>query len=267
MLRVGIKRIAVVAGVAAVLLAGCTGVPDHIIQPEKMARLMADLNIAESAVDMNSRDFYSDSSRQVVKQAVMQRYDVSQDLLDTSFMWYGAHLDKFMDVYDRSTEIIEKKIEENGAVLASQSALSVSGDSVDVWSSSRQILFTPLSSSCSVSFHYDADANWERGDSYTWRAKFIGNSGNASWLFVASYSDGATEVLSTNFNDSGWQEMNFITDSTRTVKSLYGLLQVEPRNNAIYLDSVEMIRKRVNPEKYTQRYRQKLYERKKPKTE
>lgn len=260
MLHKKVNRLVLIVTSVAPFLVGCTGVPDHVIQPDKMAALMADMNIAESAMDLGNQNFFTDSARQAVKQTVLMRHNVSQDLLDTSFMWYGAHLDKFMDVYDRSAEIIQKKIDENGALVAGQAALSVSGDSVDVWSSSRRILLSQLSSSNSVAFSYNSDSNWKKGDIYTWRAKFIGNSGEASWSFVAQYSDGATEVLNSNFNGTGWQELNFLTDSTRIIKNLYGILNVEPRNSVIYVDSVQMIRKRLDRNRYSQRYRQKLYE-------
>lgn len=241
------------------ILTGCNGVPEYVIQPDKMAKLLADIHIAESAIDMGNQNFFSDSSRMAIKQEILKRYKVSADDLDTSFMWYGAHLDTYMEVYDQAADIIQEKIDKNSALVASQAALSVSGDSVDVWNASRRVLFSPLSSSSAITFHYDSDPNWEHGDTYTWRAKFIGNSGNASWNFVANYTDGAYEVLYTDFNNNGWQEMVFLTDSTRTLKNIYGILTVDQRNTYVYLDSVQMIRKRVNRDNYSQRYRQRLY--------
>lgn len=256
------KHFSTVFSVIALLaVTACTGVPDHVVQPDVMAELLADLNVAESAVDMSLGKYPSDSSRQAVKQAVLARYGVSTKMLDTSFMWYGAHIDKLMDIYDRSAEILQERLDKNDALAANMAALSVSGDSVDVWSASRRYMFTPLSSSQSLAFSYDADGNWEKGDDYTWRVKMIGPSSSAMFTLVAAYADGATEVLNTSVSNEGWQETRFFTDSTRTVRRLYGLLKVEPpRGAALYLDSVQLVRKRLDKERYSQRYRQRMYD-------
>ena len=243
------------------LTAACTGVPDHVVQPDVMAELLADLNVAESAVDMNHGQYTSDSSRQAVKQAVLARYGVSTEMLDTSFMWYGAHIDKLMDIYDHSAEILQDRLDKNDAMAANMAALSVSGDSVDVWSASRRYMFTPRSSSQTVAFSYDADENWEKGDDYTWRVKMIGPSANAMFTIVAAYADGATEVLNTSVNNEGWQETRFFTDSTKTVRRLYGLLSIDrPSGAALFLDSMQLVRKRLDRERYSQRYRQRMYD-------
>ena len=231
-----------------------------MIQPEEMAGLMADIHIAESVVDMNHNVYVTDSSRKAVKQAVLERHGVSQTQLDTSFMWYGAHLDKYMEVYDRAEEMLQERLDANDALQASQASLSVSGDSVDVWSSSHRYMFTPRATSNSIAFHYKADENWQPGDAYTWRAKFMNSPGQAMWTIVVSYNDGATEVLNTRFSGEGWQETTFHTDSTRTAKEIYGLLRLDMKDNNLYIDSMSMVRKRLDINRYSQRYRQRLYD-------
>lgn len=253
-------------GVAGVIVSmtltcmSCRRAPDYVVQPDKMAQVLADIHIAESVLDMNHANYPNDSTRKVVKQAILEKHGITAETLDTSFMWYGANLDKYMDVYEQTAEILQNRLDNNDAIAAAQAALSVSGDSVDVWSSSRRYVFSDRSSTQSITFNYNGDANWKSGDAYTWRAKLIGNPGNALWSFVTVYNDGATEVLNTRFSGQGWQEMRFMTDSTRTPTRIYGLMQIDaPEQTTVYIDSMQLIRKRLSPEMYSQRYRQKLY--------
>lgn len=253
-------KIHAIALASVLVLTACKGVPDHVIAPDDMAALMADIHTAEAAIDMNFRDYASDSSRKVVKQAVLERHNVTQEQMDTSLVWYGAHLTKYMDVYDRAEEILQERIDKNSAVAARLASLSVSGDSVDVWNDSRRYMFTPRSSAHALTFNFQADQNWQPGDTYVWRAKYLSDPGQSQWGIATEYTDGTVEVNATFFRNTGWQELAFVTDSTRTAKKIYGYIFTDvDRTRPVIIDSVQMIRKRLNPAEYQRRYRQRHY--------
>ena len=240
-------------------MASCNGVPDYVIQPDDMAELMADIHTAEAAIDQNYSDFREDSDRIVIKRAILERHGVSQAKMDTSLVWYGAHLTKFMDVYDDAAEIIQRRIDRNSAVAAQQASLSLSGDSVDVWNDSRRLLFSPQSAARTVSFAFSHDDNWEPGDMYTWRVKFLSDPGRSQWGLAATYDSGAVEVLNNSFDKEGWQEITFVTDSTQQANELRGYILIGNANRPVYVDSVQIIRKRLSVKEYNKRYRQRKY--------
>lgn len=246
----------------AVAALGCNRVPDNVIQPDEMADLLADIHTAESVVEMNYGRYSSEDSRMELKQAILDKHGVTQADLDTSFMWYGAHLDKYMAVYENTTEILQDRLDKNQAIEAEQASLSVSGDSVDVWAQPRRYVCNVRSATKYVTFKLAADNNWSKGDSYTWRAKFFNNRGNVRWGIVAEYDDGTTEVLNDQFTTTGWQQMTFYTDSTRRAKAVRGYLQIEPQPNSTstYIDSMQLVRNRVNSQRYNQRYRQRSFD-------
>lgn len=245
---------------AAVVLCACKRVPDHVIQPDDMAELLADIHTAESAVDLNYQKFVTDSSRKVVKQAIFKKHGVTAQQFDTSMVWYGAHLDRYMDVYDHVDEILQKRLEHNTAVASQQASLSLAGDSVDVWAGSRRFAMDNKSETHNIFFSSARDANWEKGDMYTWRAKIMNNPGQSAWKFVTEYSDGTLEVLNTSFSAEGWQEMSFYTDSTRQPERIYGVMIIGNQDRPLYIDSMQMVRKRLDTDKYRMRYRQKHYD-------
>jgi hypothetical protein len=237
-------------------------VPDNVIQPDEMAELLADIHTGESVVEMNYGRYGTEESRRELKQAILEKHGVTQADLDTSFMWYGAHLDKYMAVYDNTAEILQSRLDKNQALEAEQASLSVSGDSVDVWSQPRRYVFTPRSATRYMTFKLSSDKNWNKGDSYTWRAKFFNNDRETRWGVVVEYEDGTTEVLNDQFSSTGWQQITFYTDSTRKATNVRGYLKIQSQNNATatYIDSVQLVRNLINRERYSQRYRQRSFD-------
>lgn len=242
---------------ATMLLAACSHVPRHVIQPEAMSQLMADVHTAEAVIDMHRGYYARDSVKQALKQSVYARHNVSAEQVDSSLAWYGRNITRYMDVYDRTIEILEQRLIESGNRVAAEAALSIAGDSVDVWPYARFLAINDRVPTHTVTFAYGRDENWERGDMYVWRAKFFnGGSDNASrWTIAAEYADGTVEYITQAVGGDGWRELAFYTDSLRDATHLYGLLEAANRpGTTLALDSIEMVRKRVDRENYSRRY-------------
>lgn len=241
----------------ALIAASCSKVPDYVIPPDKMASLMADIHIGESVVDLNRMDYPTDSDRMLMKQSVLIKHGVTQEQLDTSFDWYGHNISYYMDVYDKTIEILEKRISETGNRIAAE-AISIAGDSVDVWTNAHFLVVNSLSPSQYVTFSLNRDQNWESGDSYTWRAKFTNNAGSSTWGIMADYSDGSSEFNTTELSGDGWQEIQFVSDSTKTAERIYGYIKFEPKaSSTLWADSIMLVRNRLAKDKYNRHYHQK----------
>jgi hypothetical protein len=74
---------------AGLLLLSCTNRPHHVLSEEKMAEVLTDLYITESAM----RDNQPDSLPLVFK-----KHRISEAKFDTSLVWYHANLDKYQKV-------------------------------------------------------------------------------------------------------------------------------------------------------------------------
>lgn len=246
-----------IAAVAVILLtAACKSVPQHVINPDDMSAILADIHIGESVIEVNRQDYRTDSAKQVMLQSVLEKYGYTQHDLDTSYVWYGHNINKYMEVYDKTIEILERRLAETGNRIAAEN-ISIAGDSVDVWSNQSQLAVNYLSPTQIVTFSLVGDENWERGDSYTWRAKSVNSGDNSNWGIAAEYQDGSIEIINSDFGADGWNELKFISDSTKTAVRLYGYLNTVPRvRTTMYIDSIMLIRNRVSPETYNQHYRQ-----------
>ena len=246
----------IVAATVLLMTVGCKSVPSHVIAPDDMSVILADIHIGESVIEVNRQDYRTDSVKQVMLQSVLERHGYTQHDLDTSFIWYGHNINKYMEVYDKTIEILERRLAETGNRIAAEN-ISIAGDSVDVWPNQAQLAINHLSPTQILTFSLSGDENWERGDSYTWRAKSVNSSENSNWTIAAEYQDGSIELINSAFGTEGWNELKFISDSTKTAVRVYGYMMATPRQRTtMYLDSIMLIRNRVSPETYNQHYRQ-----------
>ncbi len=245
--------------IALLTLAGCQGVPSHVIQPEEMARLMADLRVANSVVSLNAARYRDDSARYALRQAVFDRHGVTVADFDTSLVWYGHNIGKYQEVTERSIELLEERQRDIAARTSALSAMSLSGDSVDVWPLPASVAVTRRSPSGFLTFSFPADTNFRPGDTYTWRVKFLVPPREVRWSMAAEYVDGSVETAPSTItvSEPGRRELTFMTDSTRDARYVTGWLEVVPDGNKpVLLDSISLMRRRVGDTDYNPGYRQ-----------
>lgn len=250
----GIK-ISIITALLSATVAGCDSVPEHVIPPDDMAKLLADMYTAEAIVDINRTSFMNDSMKKVMKQSVYLRHGVTSEQVDTSFVWYGHHIEKYIEVYDRVVEILEKDI---AHASAGGAAFGVAGASVDTWQWSRHYALTELSPSRIITFDLPKDDNWQKGDIYAWSMKLINNRTPIKWGISAEYPNGTIEYCQSDINGEGWSKLQYISDSTQIPLRIAGYLLASGTGSEenLYIDSISLIRDRVKPGIYHQRYRQ-----------
>ena len=114
-----------------------------------------------------------------------------------------------------------------------------------------------------MSFEMGADDNQEPGDTYTWRVKLDDSDvSSIRWVILAQYNDSTSDYLNTTTSTLGWNEVRFTTDSTKTIKAFKGYFEPlsehgnlsngnSKTNRPIWIDSISLIRRRVNPDMYS----------------
>lgn len=238
------------------LLVSCGKVPSYVIDLDDMAAVLADIHVGESVIELNRKDYRTDSLRMLMKQSILDRHGVTPQQFDTSMWWYSHNISQYIELYDKTINNLERRIAETGNRIAAEN-VSLAGDSVDVWPSARTISFGRRSPSQYITFSLGADDNWEHGDYYTWRGKFINNNDASTWVLAAQYTDGTSEFISSNISGDGWHEINFIADSTRTADRIFGYFKAESRGETtLWVDSLMLIRNRLTPERYRKRFNQ-----------
>lgn len=242
----------------AVVSTSCSGRGDDVIPPEDMAYVLADIYMAESVVEINHGQYPTDSSRMALKQSILERRGYTLAQLDSSFMWYGANLDEYDKVHTATTRILARRLEDlEKTPDRTQSKSWFRLDSTDVWPGVPVISVSDRSATNIVRFDLGTLADTKRGDMYTWRLKAINNAADANWTVGVEYSDSVTEWIPMRFSGDGWHEITLYCDSNKMPERVYGTLQLRPAPGTImYLDSIQLIRGRLDSERYKQRYRQ-----------
>ncbi len=229
--------------VLAVGISSCKKTPEGVIGEEDMAQLMADVHMGEAVVDFNYSQFPSDSTRKALKQSIYAMHGVTAEQVDTSFVWYGNHIEEYIKVYDRTIDIIEER--RRNYTSATNAQISASGDSILVWEGPQRLLVSKRMPSHIVHFEVQPDSTWRNGDMYILSYKLINSSAPVVSRLLVDYADGTTSYVDDVVvrNDHG--TLKLPVDSALTPVRLYGFMKFEPEQNTAYeVDSMSLSRLR-----------------------
>ncbi len=231
------------------LLPSCRKTPSYVIPEDKMAELIADINVGNAIVDADRGQFRDDSSRMVLMQSIYARHGVDAARVDTSLEWYGHNLEKYVKVCEKAEEILTARIEKaeqaGGQTQQTQSATVLDGDSVNLWPGVLTLRIAGSPASDFQSFMLASDRSWDRGDRYTLSAKGVNTRGNVTMFLAADYNDGTTEYISSVMPAGNAASLLFVVDSSKVASRVYGSLYYHGSEGEVsYLDSITLVRTR-----------------------
>lgn len=247
--------------VALILSTACNKTPRGVLPPDDMARLLADVYRGESVIEFERGSYGDDSMRKVVKQSVLMAHDITQEDFDSSLSWYGHNIEEYVKVCDMAVELLEEELRNIPDDPTGSNQILVAGDSAQVWSLPRFYHITSTTPSRYLTFRLSPDNTWEPGDEYTLEFKLINSRSEVKTAIAVDYDDNRTEFIRARQDQDGWFRNTLRLDSTRTPRALYGYLSFDPGDGEnIYLDSVALVRTRVNPLSYRMRSRQNYFD-------
>lgn len=89
-------------GLLVILFSACNNRPSHVLSEKEMEDVLFDLYIAQVEIEDNYTIFNNDSVRkQNLLNSVFEKHGITGVDLDTSLVWYNAHLDAYFKVNDR----------------------------------------------------------------------------------------------------------------------------------------------------------------------
>ena len=251
----------------AVVLVSCDKAPRGVIGERKMAELVEDFLKADAYMDMHRDVYGTDSMRQLMKQSIMHKHGVTQELYDTSLVWYAHNMDAYTAVYDRVIGSLDKQLEQaqrqvnkTGGAGASHRMqnvqvvrrdFSASGDTIDIWQNQRTWLIPPAMGSGYISFSLEPDERYEMGDRYEMSFKSMTVGSALKLLLAVDYVDGGTAFMSRGNCPDGWNKVMLQSDSTRTVRRIYGYVRYELRDRGVAaIDSLALLRMHKKDDSY-----------------
>ena len=229
----------------AIGISSCSKTPEGVLNQEEMASLMADIHMGEAVIDYNYSTFPNDSTRKMLKQSIYLAHGVDQEIVDTSFVWYGNHIEDYIKVYDRAIEIIQDR--QRDYVNASNSQITIAGDSVEVWNGPRHVIVNNRIPASFITFNVRPDSIWQNGDVYMLSYKTISNSQPVKSKLLVDYSDGSTSYVDKIVNEKSKNLLRIQVDSTLTPLRVYGYINIPANQQSYYeVDSIALTRMRKN---------------------
>lgn len=245
-------RLDILIGILMLLVVtACDHTPDYVIKSKEMTSLLVDIHKGEGLIDLSGGRFRTDSMKKSLKQSILLEHGVTQEQFDTSLVWYGHNLEKYIEVYDNVIAQLEKDMK-NADVAADgpiKVPLKVAGDSVNTWPESPFYKFTPQMPSQYVTFSLRSDENWEKGDVYTWRMYVSNRISPLNLTLAVEYVDGSIDYVTGPVGQDGWNEIVLPSDENRSMREIFGVMaSVAGSGEAVYVDSISLVRTRFNPD-------------------
>lgn len=228
---------------ATALLTSCEKAPDNVLGREEMASLMADIHMGEAVIDYNYSAFPNDSTRKLLKQSIYAAHGVDAATVDTSFVWYGNHIEDYIKVYDRAIEIIQDRQRDLASETSSQ--IAIAGDSVAIWNGPGHITLSERMPSRVVTFAFTPDSTWQNGDIFMLRYVPVVSNAPVTSRLLVDYDNGATGYVDETSMQSGAMVQRIQVDSTLTPVRVYGYMTMPSGQNITgEIDSIAVVRMR-----------------------
>ena len=155
-------------------MASCSKeIPEDIIQPSEMEEVLYDYHLAVSlGADLGNM---TTIQREALKNYALEKHQIERALFDSSMVWYTRHAKFLYEIYaklDKRYTMAETRMKTQINKRSGQIEISLSGDSVDVWSD-RDIYWLSTSSLTNkVTFNLKADTTFRQKDALELEANF-----------------------------------------------------------------------------------------------
>lgn len=120
---------------SAAFMAGCgKEVPGNIIQPDRMENILYDYHL--SIAMSNNLNYSENYKREVYKNSVFDKHRITEAEFDSSMVWYTRHTEELAAIYKNLGERFRKEkkhVQNLLAIRENKPAISMPGDTVDVW--------------------------------------------------------------------------------------------------------------------------------------
>ena len=273
-------HIALLLAITALLLSSCDRTPIGVLSTNEMTDLIVDLQLADAYIESHRDEFDSDSSMLVIKQSVFKKHGITQQDYDSSLVWYSHNMDDYIKAHDKAIGKLKEryeKLNKNGGNdemrrelnesfargqikrhedaqpnrIAPKIRKDAKGDTVDLWQGKRSYMLPQGVRRGFISFDVRPDNNKKPGDRYQLAYKLNRGGNEFKVSLNVDYTDGASSQMTRVTNHDGWITIDIQSDSSRQVRRVYGYVSYDiKRGHSAYVDSLMLMRTRMNKSNY-----------------
>ena len=208
------------------LLCGCgKHIPDDIIQPKEMERVLYDYHMA-SSITLNKGTVEKEAYRQYV----FKKHQITEAEFDSSMVWYTRNSKMLADIYtnlSKKFQSEEDRLELLKGELNANGNISFNGDSINIWNYPRLSWLTNSPLSDMIRFEIKTDTTFKPKDKFEWTAEYIFLSESKATMGLNILFDNDSVMGKTlTVNQSGSQTITLQPDSAYNLKSIHGFIYV-----------------------------------------
>ena len=230
-----------------------------VLSEDDMIDLLTDIHKSEAIIEMSPQNYRGDSIKAVVRQSVFAKHNVTQEEFDSSIVWYGHNVGKYIKIYDgviarlddEELELAQAESPKGVKVKRVKKRYPSSGDSADICDKERSWILQPQYRRNIIRFDFNQKPDDKNGDFYSLIYR-VRNSINSVKVYLgADYYDGTTSFAYRSSGIEGEALVKLQCDSTKRVKRIYGYISTDPsaREN-VFVDSIIMLRTRLDKDNY-----------------
>ncbi len=235
--------------IAISFFSACDKTPDHVIESEKMEDLLIDIHRAEVYMENDRYIAGSKAAQDSIKNSIFAKHSITKADFDTSMVWYGKNLDKFIEIYNNV--IIRLQSEDNRllALINEKSdmytGITRSGDTVDIWNRNPHYIFEGKLNNNLLSFLIPYDDNFKDDDFYKLKFKVLSpNRGSYYPQVILATKDkkNITKFVKKEIRSTGWDSLELQTKGS--IKKVSGSFYVpaDPVWKITHIDSISLER-------------------------
>lgn len=230
------------------LLPSCGGRPSYVLPEDKMVSLLVDMELTEAYLSTQTTNSGADEKIEMGER-VLAAHGVSEETLDTTLAWYGRNMDKYTVLYEKVDKELLKRKKKYTEIPGEKTR-----ESGNLWPYSVHLVISPFSGYESLNFIFPA-TDIEKGDQLHF-SLFLPNAAELKSTFGVEYSDGYGEAVVSNFNTKNKIEFDLQTDSTKTIKKIFGSLSLKDDHPLpLYIDSINIKTESVDTLNYRNKRR------------
>lgn len=232
----------------------CKQQNEGVLSKKQMSDLLVDVHKSEAVMALNYSKFPNDSAKSVVRAAIFKRHNITQAQFDSSLVWYGNHIEDYMEIYDQVIDRLNKENDEIKTLIAKDNAqiLTRAGDTVDIWKLERSHIFDAGKRENIFAFDITADENFFHNDRFILKIHVVNvPKDDAKPLTYLAVRHDEQNI---NYNwgkieKEGWNELKVQCDSSIRMNTVYGYIAMPERSDAhvMYIDSIILLRIHEKP--------------------
>lgn len=232
----------------------CNQVPDGVLNRKKMENVLYEVHIAEGIMEEYPLKYRSAESKQKLLATVFQDNGITKAEFDSSMVYYGAHLDQYMKIYQKVTERLNQQKELASAQLLAyeRSLLTPEGDSVNIWKHPAQRIIDPALLAATAIFEIKGDSNFRADDRLIWKMRFDNLPPDSlAYLYVAlgvSAKDTTIQTAASSIGN-GWFSLELTAPLLGDKDKIFGSVSLINRRDTlltpVYIDRISLMRYRA----------------------